>query len=74
MLCPPLDISEYEDKSYRKMKNRLHNVKTSNENETFICSYKELIQHVSRVGQSFSNKRIARLTHETGAKLNLSHP
>lgn len=63
------EISEYEDKSYEKLKNGSHNVKISD--ESFICPYcpkkrkrdyfyKELLQHASGVGQSSSNKRSAR--------------
>ncbi|KAK7386547.1 hypothetical protein VNO78_26863 [Psophocarpus tetragonolobus] len=63
------EINEYEDKSYKELKNGSQNVKTSN--ETFTCPYcpkkrkrdylyKELLQHASGVGQSSSKKRKAR--------------
>ncbi|XP_019438852.1 PREDICTED: protein INVOLVED IN DE NOVO 2-like [Lupinus angustifolius] len=59
-------ISDYEDKSYEKLKNGSHCVKTSD--ETFTCPYypkkrkrdymyNKLLQHASRVGQSSSQKR-----------------
>ncbi|CAL0301446.1 unnamed protein product [Lupinus luteus] len=62
------EISDYEDKSYEKLKNGSHCVKTSD--ETFTCPYcpkkrkrdymyKELLQHASGVGQSSSQKRRA---------------
>ncbi|BAT82044.1 hypothetical protein LR48_Vigan07g220200 [Vigna angularis] len=65
------EISEYEDKKYGELRNGVQNVKTSNENGTFICPYcprkrkqdylyKELLQHASGVGQSSSKKRKAR--------------
>ncbi|TKY58524.1 hypothetical protein E2542_SST15587 [Spatholobus suberectus] len=63
------EISEYEDKSYGKLKNGSQNVKNSD--ETFTCPYcpkkrkrdylyKELLQHASGVGQSSSQKRKVR--------------
>ncbi|KAE9591290.1 putative XS domain-containing protein [Lupinus albus] len=62
------EISDYEDKSYEKLKNGSQCVKTSD--ETFTCPYcpkkrkrdymyKELLQHASGVGQSSSQKRRA---------------
>ena len=65
------EISEYEDKTYEELRNGVQNVKTSNENGTFICPYcprkrkqdylyNELLQHASGVGQSSSKKRKAR--------------
>ncbi|KAK7290181.1 hypothetical protein RIF29_04412 [Crotalaria pallida] len=62
------EISEYEDKSYEKLKSGSHCVKVSP--ETFTCPYcpkkrkrdfmfKELLQHASGVGQSSSQKRRA---------------
>ncbi|XP_057978958.1 protein INVOLVED IN DE NOVO 2 [Malania oleifera] len=63
------EMDEYEDKSYKELKNGTHNVKVSE--DAFTCPfcpnkrkrdflYKELIQHATGVGNCTSNKRSAK--------------